>query len=77
MKRNGCANQLAKSTKQNTKETLDSTSLIPTKNELDISCAEEDGAVGGTLEHTPNVAMSTAISAGILNKISCKNGKQM
>lgn len=48
------------------------TSLTPAKNDLVISCADEDGAVGGTLEQTPNVAIKTAIIAGELNKMSCR-----
>ena len=49
------------------------TSLTPMKNDFEISCAEEDGAVGGALEQTPNVTIRTAIIAGILNRMSWKN----
>ena len=56
---------------------IDITSLIPRKNDFEISCAEDDGAVGGTLEQTPNVAMRTATIAGILNRASCEIDKNM
>ena len=58
-------------------EIVEITSLTPRKNDFEISCAEDDGAVGGALEQTPNVAMRTANIAGILNTTSCKNGKNM
>ena len=49
------------------------TSLMPMKNDFEISCAEEDGAVGGALVQTPNVTIRTAMKAGILNRMSWKN----